>query len=1799
MEEKEIIENTMNREEWKKKNKIGLVILKIFLVVCLPIIVRGEKNNQGDKVIMWEGGSLEEKDEISIRKAVELLPILPLERKRREVGRASRMYIGFADEIFRGKLIPKAVPNTATLAIEGVGCAFTSGNFIGPRSWEDEAGPGGWAGSFQRTFADEVLNIINGNNCPSYDPNGEVGWCNDKDWPSPSVCVDADRDFECDCPNQWGGCLPGCDNKELPDCGYRQKIGDIPGEFWGFFQELSERLRDLISSEEIKKTINSALCGKGVCMEQPDWTGANYFCFSINEYREGSNDNYRRCYGKSSNSGWVGYFNKVFVEVFPNPKDQTIDIIILLWAEGEVPGDPQGIPNFTHNADYNISSEICINFITCNKSGWGQPTRKDGGTLYMDAVAIRVQLRPIIKDNLLDLCFTNTDIDFINAEFRIGNEGCVHTYCSDPICQIRLDNPCVTTRLGGYKHCLESLRDRAVEEKLGKIFLDAFDKLLHGDCPNDKKISFCPNLPSGSSFLDSGTWGQCMVNFYGGAPYYCDGFAKCKCVFNYGEEGYCKHGLFPIDLNELLSGRSFSVTQYCGRPGAGHDNDPDENTPPEGNDCTDLSKRPAHCDPEKCYRGHYQTSDPPISSFNPLPDYGTIRLGNNVYDVGCYVNQGATLSGGISSTGCSFYLNTAIRPRQSSLEVESCADQSLIQSFSQYPKSPTYTLTQGFRFITSRGGGNYVPEPLNREYDLFSLPLLVSVSLDANGGNWDDGYAKIDINQAWPYYFPFYKHLHNFYFTRVCMSTNGYIRLGENNNNNSWFNLSECTSPRPKAPMSGTRNPDVSPWISPLWADLSFKNEYVYYVSAVEPATWVSIKRLNNYSYQGAIIQDLLPYPDGRCRIMGAMGLPIDPPSEFDNSYYVFAGNVYSNCACSYAKVPSSWKCQPCAIGSICQDFHNENDPTYQGCVFMETPKVIEDNNNSYFLFRFIFYGEVFDHVCITDNGFIYFTNNPNGCTWNKYSYNQRFPSMNWIPNYSIAVLWQNYDPLTAISKPDKNNCGNCSGGPKHRGQLHGFGSVYKKYIQGPCPMNPQIPCRALVISWMKVANHNIIHDKDDQCYLDNKFQGQPLPGCTRPDLNQAVFDDKYSVGRDWCQARDNNGDLIDCGCNVGVTDEEPTCTPKGGEQNNNCTRICNGCYSRCWNLFIDTYRKQVLYTNTFQVVLWSDGTIDINVREYTDPRKVSERCKEINHVPRIFIKKDNNEFFLLTYDHLPPAPFSFRLFPMGYVYGWQGLCGTNLGTSYGIFHGYSTSCKYQDDQSGAACHVFEWRNAHVWGTPICVSTKAILWKRFTGTGQSAWANYDIDFIIDRLEVAPAGPFANLSKEERWQLALKYPYFRRSFGVDGPILSDDTPSGGAWSYLPTPCNISPQGCKIAMRWRGDPYVYWIGLAVSQDFLTDLANMIYTGGMCFSANVGGVNPQDQDKYRDIFKGLIPANLSSADSASSLFPFIKEICDPDGQVELRFKPSGVTQATARTGIEFPSDKVAGADFATFPYEGALGVNIPQTCNEWGYGRCADIVFGFPSYKMELWCNQNNLGPGKWIKDGHVGAPIYALAMTMSWLLGVDIEYPQVSSALTVSLKVDPNSPTQVWFKVANFDGGFCTIHFASSNPSDESDILEYWIRLDTNDTICYVDTVFIDWPSGMFLNEDTNGVPIDNPKLLCPPDENCTGGFNPNCKCPELNWYRVRRKGIRGFGGDITFQRVGVVIKSRNGQPGNYSCDIMGIKILDRYGNVKCTVSNLGSNYTDDFLEKFKNPKASVPYSVAFRRTGDIFFFLDLK
>jgi len=1387
------------------RKKIGAILLNSFFLLFLPLIIKGEQipehNGSPDN---YQDHQSEEK----IIRELELLPILSLEKTRRETGKVSRMYIGLADEIFRGRIIPKVVPRTATLAIDGIGCGISTGNIIGPAST--------WGTSFQTRWAYDVLNV----GCP----NDDAGWCDDRDWPAPSACVDPDRNYTCNTN------APGCDDPAAPDCGYRERIGDMTGEFEGLFQYVAERLKEALVHQDIRKLVNNALCGKGSCSDTP-WP-LDHLCISVNQDPTNNGNNRERCWspGKGIDE-WVVYYNKTFVEVFPNPGKGTIDVILLLWSEGGIAGDPQVIPTGNlSNGNTNPSSDVCVELRLCGDS-------TGGGAFYADTIAIKFSLYLVVQDNLVDVCVKDSELDIINSHVYL--EGCV----AGCFCDVNPESP----PLGSA-----SLSDEELEKTLGASIAPGIDSFLHGDCPGDRNLSLCPR----PTFTGWGFQGPCAPSI--GCTFGPDGSMSCACTVSPPGAG-CSHGIFPIDLNELLSGRSFSVTQYCGRP------------------IHYAGEEAAHLDPLKCYPGHSgATNPPPPPPYNPLPYYGTMSCGKGIYDTGCYMSKPPILTG----TGCSAQIDAAIRPKDLS---ESCSE----LSFAGYPASPTFSGTSGFVVRSAFNANNYAPDPLNITQSVPSANT--NCNIQGDGVNDDNGYCSVTL----PFTFWFYGSS----YSSMCISTNGFVRFGGAD--------ASCGDATPD-PIPFTSTPNQ--WAGPMWADLSIVNEYLYFVSQVVPPTW-----LNAYS----------------CRIMGAMEVGANPDDPADDT---LVGNVSSTCAGSNI----------CGVSALCHDEHSEPAyTTYNDCTY-----------NQSIGWSFPFYGSNFSNVCISSNGIIYFRND-SSCPAGVLR-TPGHPSTSG-PDNSIAVVWKDLDPLTMASDEDCSGCGSCSflctGHDRHRGEFQGFGSVYKHYTSGPCPTGSGT-CSALVITWYEVVDFNVQPNNADSC-SDN---GDSNADCTN-----------YAAGRDWCDVR-SGSNLYDCDCN-------PDCGSYGGcnaTDDNNCRRICQCCISGCQNGTGGgitnewaTYKQQTSNKNTFQVVLWQDGTIDINVKKFTD---TAGSCNGTTPPARMFLKRDSSTYIIL--DIKPNT--SYRIFPIGYA---NTACGTGR-----VIYG-SGSCTRTDGSGTADCVRVRWENVHVRGQGICITMEARIMNHYTGDGAGASSNYDIVFFMERFEV----PIAGLPPAQRQQMA-RLADFNRSPGVENS--SGDI---GAYAYIP------PDGNGVVMRWRGH-WTYWIGVGISQDLLTDAANMLYTGLMCFSANIGGVNTADVNKYYDIFTAVLPFNLSSADSARVLFPFITNYCDPDGQVELRMKPSGLTQASARTGLELPSALIGGAGF---PFS-----STPQACTEWGYSRCADVVFAFPNFKAEIWCHRNNLASFAWIKDGITGPPTYVLGMTSDWFASADLEYTTSSSELVIFLDVKPN-------------------------------------------------------------------------------------------------------------------------------------------------------------------------------------------------
>jgi hypothetical protein len=393
----------------------------------------------------------------------------------------------------------------------------------------------------------------------------------------------------------------------------------MTGEFEGLFQYVAERLKEALVQRDLRILVNRSLCGKGSCVSVPI---LGHLCLTVNQDPDvNSNASARareRCWaGAPWNKGldpWVVYYNKTFVEVFPNPGRGTIDVILLLWAEGNVSGDPQGIPQANRsNGNTNPSSDVCVELRLCGLSN-------GGGSFYADAIAIKVSLYLVVQDNLVDVCVKDADLDIINSHVYL--EDCIGVWpCS--FCDVNPEDPPLNN---------ESLRDESLEKTLGGAIIPGIDAFLHGNCPGDRNLSLCPSL----TFTGWGYQGPCAPSI--DCSFGSDGSMTCLCRVcpENNSSGpcpsgpvQCSHGIFPIDLNELLGGRSFSVTQYCGRPQHF------------------AGENAAHLDPLKCWPGHYQTSDPtgPITFNNPLTWYGTMSCGKGIYDIGCYMSKPPILTG--------------------------------------------------------------------------------------------------------------------------------------------------------------------------------------------------------------------------------------------------------------------------------------------------------------------------------------------------------------------------------------------------------------------------------------------------------------------------------------------------------------------------------------------------------------------------------------------------------------------------------------------------------------------------------------------------------------------------------------------------------------------------------------------------------------------------------------------------------------------------------------------------------------------------------------------------------------------------------------------------------------------------------------------------------------------------------------------------------------------------------------------------------------------------------------------------
>jgi hypothetical protein len=501
-------------------------------------------------------------------------------------------------------------------------------------------------------------------------------------------------------------------------------------------------------------------------------------------------------------------------------------------------------------------------------------------------------------------------------------------------------------------------------------------------------------------------------------------------------------------------------------------------------------------------------------------------------------------------------------------------------------------------------------------------------------------------------------------------------------------------------------------------------------------------------------------------------------------------------------------------------------------------------------------------------------------------------------------------------------------------------------YYEDDDPAAPN--CQAIIITYYKITDYDYVRDS----------------GCGNSDT-----DDCPGTGEDCCsQYICSGGDCQWCGAcdsdnrelcrlrQAGILNPNPSYGNTSGAGN---------CSAK----------------NTFQVVLFSDGTIDINLENWSrtdiliDPDGPSgSGCNlcglcitgcncDPKTTPRPFlvgIEDYNGTGGIRINNPLNNVTYRFiRVGPAGTV------CGpASMGTAL------RTDCP-DTLQPGVApnrtCRIVKWDNWHVKGQAVCIDMYGILYN--VGTGVNTANDYDIVFFYENFK----SPLPGITDPAAQAQAARTIQFTRTIGVE-----NGSGTLGQYGYLP------PDGTGIVMRYS-PAWTYWIGLGISQDAFSDIAHMFYSSGwMCLAINPGGAYSPDSNKFTDIGAFLPIGSFTDVNSLQYFFPAVRYLCDPDGKAEIRFIPQGTEAASARTGTSWPSLLTPDA-----PGSGSLAGTPDAFPPSFGAQKFSDVTFLLPNYRVDFWCRQNNIA--QFVKDGIVGAtPVNLFQGYGNWFLGLDLNF-----------------------------------------------------------------------------------------------------------------------------------------------------------------------------------------------------------------
>ncbi|MDD5223060.1 MAG: PA14 domain-containing protein [bacterium] len=376
------------------------------------------------------------------------------------------------------------------------------------------------------------------------------------------------------------------------------------GEFYGMIDWVENLIEEMFRDhlDLLWPTLQTLLCGMDICMAVTDPVSSD-LCIIMGD--GGANAN-GTCFGNTGGLAQNMLFaNRAFVKIFPfryNASQTDLRLVIALYNVNQsydpgnanyVAGDPVinwppntttylTIPQSSVVGKYSStgykkvgSSEVCVEmYLRGDVNGL---TR-----IYTEALILRMDLRMVTAVNpisgepsLIDICVTDGQMDFKGAQAQ-GNVG-QNLNCD-------------------FEDGEDGGNDLVNAESINEIhdmIVTMVNQILHGSCPGAQINSACANYQTTAFSTGAGCQGQqeaCKRSTYGGT---CDnsitacGVLGSRCnisaynmkhVVSTGippvdkwisdtagrseKEGGCTYGIFPMDVNNILSKyQPFSTSQ--------------------------------------------------------------------------------------------------------------------------------------------------------------------------------------------------------------------------------------------------------------------------------------------------------------------------------------------------------------------------------------------------------------------------------------------------------------------------------------------------------------------------------------------------------------------------------------------------------------------------------------------------------------------------------------------------------------------------------------------------------------------------------------------------------------------------------------------------------------------------------------------------------------------------------------------------------------------------------------------------------------------------------------------------------------------------------------------------------------------------------------------------------------------------------------------------------------------------------------------------------------------------------------